>query len=325
MKNRGWFIIGFVIIAGPSYSAVLDTIEAVVNGELILSGEVDNQLRINMRNVDLETLNGSDLELLRQKMLQKMIDAMLFMQEAKKNLSPDQKEQISQRVATFTDQEIEQYKKEHNLTTPEAIAQEEKRLRLPWEEFRRIQYLINENNYLVSFVVPQLSPEKPTPPTLEEIQKFQKENPDVKPSDQILVFHILLRVPPGAGPDQEKNILEQIRQIAARARSGESFEQLVQKYSEYEPTRSQGGRLAFKKGDLDKEFDQVFDMNIDEVSNPIRTSLGYHIFKVMQKETLADLLLRQKREQANREWLKELRKKAKIDIRQGKELKPYVP
>ena len=325
MKTLCSITLGLFLLTIPAFPAVLDTIDAVVNGELILSSEVDNQLRLLFPDTDFDAISPEGVEKIRLKTLQTMIDGMLLVQEAKKSLNTDQTELITRQVEQETNQQLEEYKVQRNLTTPEALALEEKRLKLPWEEFRRLLYLRKEEEYLIKYVVTQLNPEKPKPPTQEEIQQYLRENPDAKPNNQILIAHILLKVPAGASPQQEQAILQLARDIANRARAGEPFEQLVQKYSEHEATKSRGGMMPIRKGELYKELDQVFNLKEGEISDPIRTPVGYHIVKVLQIETVADLVMRQKREQAGRKWIQELRKKAKIEIRQGNELKPLVP
>jgi dolichyl-phosphooligosaccharide-protein glycotransferase len=63
-----------------------------------------------------------------------------------------------------------------------------------------------------------------------------------------------------------------------------NFEDLAREYSEC-PSASQGGDLGeFGKGAMVKEFeDSAFNLEINEVSEPVLTEFGYHLIKVYNK------------------------------------------
>lgn len=62
--------------------------------------------------------------------------------------------------------------------------------------------------------------------------------------------------------------------------AGESFEALATKYSTC-PSRKRGGNLGeFAKGDMVPKFwDAVASLQINEISEPVKTQFGYHIIK----------------------------------------------
>ena len=77
----------------------------------------------------------------------------------------------------------------------------------------------------------------------------------------------------------QKNLLEQIN-------NGASFDQLAKDFSEDSGTRLNGGDQGYyKKGTLFPEFEEVaFNLEINEVSNPIKTPIGYHLIKLIDKQ-----------------------------------------
>ena len=77
----------------------------------------------------------------------------------------------------------------------------------------------------------------------------------------------------------QKNLLEQIN-------NGTSFDQLAKDFSEDSGTRLNGGDQGYyKKGTLFPEFEEVaFNLEINEVSNPIKTPIGYHLIKLIDKQ-----------------------------------------
>jgi len=67
--------------------------------------------------------------------------------------------------------------------------------------------------------------------------------------------------------------------------NGLLFEQAALKYSLC-PSKQKGGDLGFfQKGKMVKEFeDKVFEMEINQISEPVQTKYGYHIIKLTDKK-----------------------------------------
>lgn len=79
--------------------------------------------------------------------------------------------------------------------------------------------------------------------------------------------------------------------------SGKSFEELAKQNSEADYV--EGGLLgSFKSGEMLREIEVgVKDLNVGEFSQPVKTKMGIHIFKVIKKNRIADPELDEKREQ----------------------------
>lgn len=62
--------------------------------------------------------------------------------------------------------------------------------------------------------------------------------------------------------------------------AGENFENLARKYSNC-PSKKRGGNLGeFSKGDMVPEFwNACTKLNIEEISQPVKTQHGYHLIK----------------------------------------------
>ena len=81
--------------------------------------------------------------------------------------------------------------------------------------------------------------------------------------------------------EAEKKIFE----IYSKLKSGEDFEKMVMDYSEDQSSKSKNGLLpSFKANDLIPEFYlAIFDIeNMGAFSKPIKTSLGWHIIKLIE-------------------------------------------
>jgi parvulin-like peptidyl-prolyl isomerase len=119
---------------------------------------------------------------------------------------------------------------------------------------------------------------------------------------------------------------EEAIQLLNQLKKGENFEKLAMKKS-LGPEKVEGGDLGyFSKGERPAEFEQVFSLDVGEISGVIRSPYGYHIFKLDEKiaprqvpfeEARAGILqeLRQKKgEEEYQRWFKGLKGKAKVKI-----------
>ncbi|MBF0117908.1 MAG: SurA N-terminal domain-containing protein [Desulfobacterales bacterium] len=86
--------------------------------------------------------------------------------------------------------------------------------------------------------------------------------------------------------DASNSSLEEVRKkaldIIDKAKGGQDFSELIKAYSESPDKEQNEGRLGpFKKEEMIKPFsDKLFSMNIGEISEPIRTQLGWHVLRL---------------------------------------------
>lgn len=117
----------------------------------------------------------------------------------------------------------------------------------------------------------------------KDLRQYYEENVSSFTTEgQVKARHILVAI---KDKDNEATALEakaKARQLLRRLEAGESFETLAKENSDDPGTAKKGGDLGYiRKGDMEKAFeDTVFDMKKGEISEPVRTSFGYHIIKV---------------------------------------------
>ena len=87
-------------------------------------------------------------------------------------------------------------------------------------------------------------------------------------ADRIGAMHILV--------DHEYEVEDLIKKLE----NGEKFEQLAADFSKC-PSGKQGGNLGeFGKGMMVEEFEKAaFDLEVGQVSGPVKTQFGYHLIK----------------------------------------------
>lgn len=109
----------------------------------------------------------------------------------------------------------------------------------------------------------------------EEINTYFKENKDsLAQEEQVEASHILVE-----SKAEAKDIIEKLA-------DGKKFADLAKEYSTDTASAEKGGELGFfGKGEMAEEFEKVaFSLEKGKISDPVKTSYGYHIIKVTDKK-----------------------------------------
>lgn len=107
----------------------------------------------------------------------------------------------------------------------------------------------------------------------EEVKKYFEDNKEMfKGEASVRAKHILID-----NEDKAKEIKEKIN-------NGLSFEDAAREFSTC-PSNSQGGDLGtFTRGKMVPEFENAaFELEIGQISEPVKTQFGYHLIKVDEK------------------------------------------
>ena len=158
----------------------------------------------------------------------------------------------------------------------------------------------------------------------EEVKAYyEKHREKYQEPRAVRARHILIEVPQGATPEQEKEALKKAQRLRERILKGEDFAKLAQKYSADPGTKEKGGELGFfTQGQMVKEFEEAaFRLKPGEISEPVRTPFGYHLIQVEEvkeakqrsfaevKDRVREDLIQAKEEAALNKALKELAQK----------------
>lgn len=120
-------------------------------------------------------------------------------------------------------------------------------------------------------------------PTEEELKKvYAEEAARYVVPEKRRASHILISLPAQPTEDQSKEALAKIEDIAKQARTGADFAALAKKHSADSVTAAQGGDLGeIRRGVLPKELeDAVYALKSGEISQPVRSTYGYHLVKL---------------------------------------------
>ncbi len=117
----------------------------------------------------------------------------------------------------------------------------------------------------------------------EEVQDYYDANfSRFSTPPQIRASHILLRT-----EDQDEAAVEaRAAELAAEARAGADFAELARTHSHDEGSAVQGGDLGlFGRGRMVPEFEAVaFELEVDAISDPVRSAFGFHVITVTEKQ-----------------------------------------
>jgi parvulin-like peptidyl-prolyl isomerase len=140
---------------------------------------------------------------------------------------------------------------------------------------------------------------------------------------------ILIALPEKATSEEIDRRKAVAAKVVELARGGSSFVELAKQYSDDESTKASGGDLGFlAKGTLaDALEDAVAAMEPGDVRGPLRTERGWLVLQLVERKAgdmksfdevrdqLKKQLYDEQVEKAQQSWLKELRKRAHIDVR----------
>ncbi|MDD5491080.1 MAG: peptidylprolyl isomerase [bacterium] len=317
--------------SGSALAKVVNKTVAVVNNEVITledfnkkTGPMIEQYRRSYKGADVE----DKIKEMKKEMLTQMVEEKLLRQEAKKQNIIVTKQDIQKGV--------DEVKKRFN---PENDYKEYK------DELKRQGYTekIFENDIKEQLMVMQLIDKeikaKATLPDEAEVQKYYDEHKkELKQDDQVRARHILIRVDEKADLKTQSAALKKVQEIQDKIKKGEDFASLAKEYSEDPGSKETGGDLGFfTKDTMVPEFSKAaFALKPGQVSDPVKTSFGYHLIKVEEtkpskqltmedevpvgggknvkiKEYIQNMLYQQAMEKKFEEWLKELKSKAKIE------------
>jgi peptidyl-prolyl cis-trans isomerase SurA len=113
---------------------------------------------------------------------------------------------------------------------------------------------------------------------------------DKRPAQgEVKVAHIMVRVGEKAKSEDSTKAVAKINELYDSLKAGKNFEDLAQKYSEDVGSARQGGVLpVFGTGRMMPEFEKAaFSLkNVGDYSKPMRTAIGWHIVKLLEKKPL---------------------------------------
>ena len=294
---------------------VADRVVAVVNNDAITLGEVQESIASFRAETRGQATTVSDEDLARQ-ILTRLIDSRLQLQEADRDKITLEESEVNEEMATLIKRygmsgqpEFEKMLKEQGITL-EAV---KKRVR----ESLRVNKVIRRKVALRVSV------------TDAEIDQYLAENrAKLETGLSYHARHILIV------PDAPAQVAEwdaaRAKALSVRdeLRGGADFAEIAKKSSGDASAKDGGDLGTLKRGELSQDVEAaILALKPGQLSEPYRSPLGYHIFRLESKETLEgeglararqqirEILFREKYETRLDAWLKEIKQRAIIEVR----------
>lgn len=286
---------------------------AEVNGEEISRQEYDqllNYFRYQYMQQGMQ-VQGSQLEELKKMVLESMIDNVLMYQIAKENGYAPSEEEL--------DEELRKTKERFDNTEAYQQALNQQGMS---EADLRDELAVQMTKY--KFEQDKFGAETKVEPS--EVKEFYENNPEqFEQPEQVRASHILIKVPEDATEEDKQAAREKLMDAKERIENGEEFSEVAREVSEG-PSNERGGDLDyFGRGQMVPEFEEaVFNMEVGQLSDIVKTSFGYHLIKKTDAKEAADVpfeevqqdikthLERVKLQEAKKDFLEDRRQDADI-------------
>jgi len=249
---------------------LLDSVAAVVNDGIVLRGELEQQVRTISDRILQQGQQLPPQNVLRQQVLERLVLQELQMQRADRLGIKVTDEMLN---SALTDVAARNNIKFSDM--PAALEQQGVDYRNYREEMRKemtLSMLRQRDVYGRIYVSPR---------EIEQCAAKTKNAPDA--NNEYELSHILISIPSSATPEQVEERTSRAQGIYERARNGEDFAQLAISYSD-SGTALDGGALGWRKTGQLPSFvaERIPAMKPGEVTEPIRTPSGLHIFKLVE-------------------------------------------
>jgi len=246
----------------------LDTIAAVVNDDVIMTSALNarvQQVRQQMEGSNVSSMPSENQ--LRQQVLDRMILEKIQLQMAQRaglSVGDDQLDAAIQQVAQRDHMTVAQFRR--------AVEQQGMSYQAVREQIRREIILSQVQQSSVGSLVRV---------TDAEVDQFM-ENANQQAGVQFHVAHILVPLPSDPSDSQVAKARQEIQAIRSQVVNHNDFEALATK-SDSNPNGVQGSDLGWRaQNDLPTLFtSQVANMNVGDVSQPIRSASGFHLIKLI--------------------------------------------
>lgn len=252
----------------PQPIVVLDRIVAVVNDEVITRLDLDERLKIAIKQLNSQGTPLPPRAALEKQILDRLVTDRVQLREAKETgLRVDD---------TELDRAINRIAQENNFTL-ETMRQTLEKDGVPFSGFRE-----DIRNEIVMARLREREVDNRIVVTEGEIDNFLSlQQAQVGGSDEYNLSHILVVVPENASPEQIQARRSRAEQAYAQLKSGADFRQVVAMFSDA-PEATQGGAMGWRESSrLPTMFvDALKEMRAGELSPILRSPNGFHILKL---------------------------------------------
>ena len=265
------FMFLLVFIAGPvvARAEVLDRIVAVVNNDIILYSELQEQVKmVKQGSPRLNDLSSQQEAQLERQVLQQMIQEKLTEQQVKKLNIKETDQDVDHALANI--------QQENGLTSKQLdymLHQQGKSM----QDFRDSIRKDMERARLIERVF-----KSKTVITEQQVDQYLRSSAGSEAQSRLHLALIFLPIKDGASSDQVDKMKTLAETIHEQLEGGADFAGLAKKYSQG-PAAQEGGDIGYiPANEMAPPIAKATQgLNADGITDPIKTSQGYYIVKVL--------------------------------------------
>jgi peptidyl-prolyl cis-trans isomerase SurA len=250
---------------------VIDRIVAVVNDEVITRVELEERLKVAVKQLQKQGTPLPPEDVIRRQLLERMITDRVQLQFAKETGLKVDDADLDRAVSRIADD---------NKLSVNQLQQVLARDGVPYPRFRD-----DVRNEIILARLREREVENKIVVAESEVDNFltTHQNQGQHP-EEYNISHILISVPEQASPEQIQARRQRAEEVLARLKSGADFRQVAAAYSDA-PDALQGGSLGWREGERLPTifFDAVKDLKPGELTAVLRSSNGFHVLKLNDK------------------------------------------
>ena len=259
-------IVAWPPLAAAQRAVEVDRVVAVVNNEVITAVELRERVQTTTAQLQRQGIQLPPVEVLERQLLERLI-----LERAQAQLAAETGLRIDEATV---DRAIQRIASNNNLDE-RGLRQALDQDGISWSRFRA-----EIHNEILFGRLREREVESQVVVTEAEIDQFLTNNPDAFSGRELLVAHVLIRMPESPSQGDLSRANARAEEVLARHRAGEDFAQLAAAYSDA-PDAVDGGMIGWRGMDrLPGLFAQaVRELAPGQVSPVLRSSAGLHIVK----------------------------------------------
>lgn len=281
MRTRGTFrhvlrigglltlLIGFLATGKPLPAAEeLDSIVAIVNGDVIVESELDRQIALVIPEIKGRGTAIPPRRDLEHQVLERMILKRIQLQKAKELGIKIDDAMVTEAIS--------------NIASRNGMTLEELQAALEAGGVHYEDFTEDTREKLITTRLQAQAVVKNIKVTDQEVDRFlERDSSSLIERSDVRLSHILVAVPEGASPETVKKAEDKAKDLVGRLRGGADFAQLAVRFSDGRQALEGGDLGWFPIGEVPSLAAEVAQtLGKGEVTEPLRSPSGFHIIEL---------------------------------------------
>ena len=294
---------------------VVDRVVAVVNQDVITLSELQEAVALFLQENREKAPSPGERPELERRVLERLVDHRLQVQEARREKIEVGEEELREAVQEFVGR---------SGMGRAQLEAEFKRQGLSWETVRQEV----RDQLMIRKVVRRRVGSRVSVTDGEVEEHFRENREKFETGLKFHVRHLAILADPPESDAAWAEARKRIEAVVDDLLAGADFAELARRHSQ-DPSARAGGDLGeLARGELQPQFEEaILKLGVGEVTPPIRSASGLHLFRLEDREELSaqaeaqirqqirELLLRRKFQERHDAWLREIRGRALISLR----------